>query len=95
MFEFLSLFESLCSSCLFELFVRVELSHVETTSHSLRRIVLWIQEDNKAWRKGKGDKDALTSLIMMKLGVRAKAVYVSACESSSFFVRVAVLELLV
>ena len=35
-FEFLSLFESLCSSCLFELFVRVELSHVETTSHSLR-----------------------------------------------------------
>ena len=60
MFEFLSLFESLCSSCLFELFVRVELSHVETTytSHSLRRIVLWIQEDNKAWRKGKGDKDA-------------------------------------
>ena len=68
-------------------------SHVETTSHSLRRIVLWIQEDIKAWRKGKGDKDALTSLIMMKLGVRAKAVYVSAC--SSFFVRVAVLELLV
>ena len=92
MFEFLSLFESLCSSCLFELFVhvRVELSHVETTSHSLRRIVLWIQEDNKAWRKGKGDKDALTSLIMMKL-----RVYVSACKSSSFFVRVAVLELLV
>ena len=31
---------------------------------------------------------------MMKLGVLAKAVYVSACESSSFFVRVAVLELL-
>ena len=31
---------------------------------------------------------------MMKLGVRAKAEYVSACESSSFFVRVAVLELL-
>ena len=29
--EFLSLFESLCSSCLFELFLLVELSHVETT----------------------------------------------------------------
>ena len=82
-----------CLSCLFG--PRVELSHVETTSHSLRRIVLWIQEDNKAWRKGKGYKDALSSLIMMKLGVRSKAVYVSACESSSFFVRVAVLELLV
>ena len=82
-----------CLSCLSG--PRVELSHVETTSHSLRRIVLWIQEDGKAWRKGKGDKDALTSLIMMKLEARAKAVYVSACESSSFFVRAAVLELLV
>ena len=32
-----SLFESLCSSCLFELFVRVELSHVETTSPVRRK----------------------------------------------------------